>query len=392
MAKEIVSDTHSSPGKRRVDGGSESGAPARFASWVVPPWVRPALRRPDGQPVAAGLGWLLVAGGAGGLAWLLAGPMSATIGSSAFTYNTTLQSAEAPRGLWWVVVIGPMLGFNLVYWFSSPLTRVRQLEVLVAVFSAELLGLTGCVVWIAGAGYSPGAVFGLSAANADAVIGATCLLLLSLTAAAIMLWLVRYTTYEDQRDEYLYRGRTVVTVTKLSTRTHLCWVIGLLVVWALLFSVVVVANGRSSYPPTGQTNNLAWPAKYYDGSELDNTVGTYLPWFGLLWALWLSTLVEKVLYRGPWASQAARSSKRRTPSRRARLAVKFRHWPFAAGGLLASVGVTSSFGPGGVYWSELITGAAAALVCFAIGLLLFRWEWKVRDVNRVTFRLHLAGS
>ena len=377
------------PQSRKLQLSHDEPRTRRFASFSVPPWARLAERKPGGIPILNLLGWLLLAAGAASLLWLIAAPVSATVGSPPWTYNADATGSTAPGFLPTVVIGGPLLGFNLVYWFSRPASRTRQLGCMVALLLAELLLLTAAVVWVTGAGYQAGAVFDLTADSADTVIGMTLLLLVVLAAAGIMFWLGTSTTFEDQRAEYLHDGRTTVTATRMGVRSHLALVLAAFVIW-LLFLVPVFLGHNRRY--TDATTNLTWPERYYDGNELSSAIDTYQPLVGLLWGFALSLLVEKVLYQGVWAARAKASSKRPRASWFARTLVRFRHWPFTIGGLLSTFIVPSAITPDGIHWLDLTTGAATDLVLFGIGLLFFRWEWKARDLTRRTVRLHLAGA
>lgn len=378
-----------------ADPGDASDPRRRpFASWTVPPWVGPALRHPEGQAIVVALGWLMLLAGAGSLAWMVEPQIAATVGSSGFTYDADATATLASGWLAVIVIFGPLLGFNLVYWYVAPAARVRHLSWLVALFGVELLGFVGCVVWIAGADYPAGAVLNLAATNADAAIGFTGLIVVCLIAAGIMLWLNTSSTYEQQRDEYLYGGRTTVATTKVAVRTHAWWVAGLLAPWALLFVPFIASHTRTGDGArvlTGASTNLPWPVEYTYDDYFDKVLAYYSVLFAVAWSLSLSLLIEKVLYRGRWAERAALSKKSR-PSGFARIVVKFRHWPFAVGATVASLGCFTPVNPDDSTWPNVVLAIVVAAIGFAVGLLFFRWEWKARDVHKNTMRLHLAGS
>lgn len=361
---------------------------------MVPPWARQALKHPDGQPIVLALGWLLLVAAAGSLVWIVAPQMSATIGSSGLTYDADATATPAPAWLMLVLVFGSMLGFNLVYWYAPPAARARQLSWVVGLFAVELLGFVSCVVWVTGAEYPAGAVRSLSATDGDNAVGITALIIVCLSAAGIMLWLNTNSSYERQRGEYLQRGQTTVSTTKISVRVHAWWVAGLLAAWALLFIPFIASHSRSgdgSRALTGVDTNLPWPTQYTYADKFDDVLSIYSVLFALAWSLALSVLLEKVLYRGPWAARATASKKARG-SRIARVVVKFRHWPFVLGATLASRACFTPVNPDDSLWPNVVLATIVAAVGFSSGLLFFRWEWKVRDVNENTLRLHLAGS
>lgn len=361
-----------------------------FASVIVPPWVRLAERAPDGRRTPVVAGWMLVLAGAAALIGSIAGPVSATTGSPPWTYVPDARAGGAPAALLAVVVFGPLVGFNLIYWFARPRSRAPQLGWLAVLLSAELLLLTAAVIWVSGAGYPAGAVFDTGADSGDAVIGPTVLLTLGLVAVGIMRWLDTNTTFESQRAEYLHVGRTTVTATRLRHRSLLGLVLAPLAVWLLVLAPLLLSHGRNDSPSA--VTNLPWPQAYHDGDELSATVTVYLPFLGACWGAWGSLLVQRVLYDGQWSGRATASSKRKPASAFARLLVKFRHWPFTLGGVLTGFVVPAVFGPDGISWLDLITGLIAVGACFGVGLLMLRWEWKARDLNRNTVRLQLAGS
>jgi hypothetical protein len=298
----------------QLDPGRATRGRRPFASWVVPPWARSSLRRPGGRPIVVALGWLLLLAAAGSLVGTVAPPVAATVGSAGLTYNTDATATPAPGWLSAVVLLGSLLGFNLVYWSAAPRARVRQLGSMLALFGLELLGVIGCVVWVTGAEYPAGAVRRLSATDGDAAITLTLLFVVCISACGIMLWLTTNSTYEQQRDRYLYEGRATVATTKLGVRAHVWWVLGLLAVWALLFVPMIVSHSRTgdgSRALTPASTNLPWPTEYTYGDTLDEALSYYGVLFALAWSTSLSLLVEKVLYRGTWADRAEASRKSR---------------------------------------------------------------------------------
>ena len=365
-----------------------------FASRVVPPWVRSALEHPAGRPAVVALGWLTLLAAAGSLVWILIPPVSATVGSSGLTYNSDASASATPGWLIAVLVLGSMIGFNLVYWFAPPQARVRHLTWIMALYCVELLGFVGCVVWVSGAGYPAGAVLTLAATDGDGAIGITGLLGICLIACGTMLWLNTNSTYEQQREQYLHSGRTTVTITKVAVRTHVWLVLGPLFVWTLLFIPMIASHvsthgGHSAV--TGSKTNLVWPTKYTYGDTFDLTLSYYSVIVALVWAMSLSLLVEKVLYGRRWAARAKVSNKSR-PRGFARLLVKLRHWPFVLGVTLASLICFTPVNPDDSLIPNAIAGTVVAAIGFGLGLLFFRWEWKARDMTCTNLRLHLAGS
>jgi hypothetical protein len=378
------------------DPADDGRTDRQFASIVVPAWARSALRFPGGRVPIMVLGWGLELLAAGAFVWSVVPQVVATVGRSGFTYaqGATVEHS-APGWLPSVGILGLLLGFNLIYWNAPPAQRARQMAYVVALNLFELVCLMVCVIWVTGAGYPAGAIFDLSTDSADGAVGATLLIGVALAAAGIMLWLGSSSTFDEQRDEYLDEGRTTVTTTSMSVRAHACWFGAILAGWLLLLIPMLLSNsGTNGYSNADVVRDLPWPRKatFYD-DKLSDALTMYAVLLAVLWGLSGSMLIEKLLYRGPWADRAARSRKQaRGAGWLPRFLVRFRHWPIVIAGFGLSIAAQAPPDPSVSRLSDLLPAGVLAVICLAVGLLLLRWEWKVRDLTDKSLKLHLALS
>lgn len=323
--------------------------------------------------------------------------LTSSFGDGFLTYDSTQQLDGASGTLWLVAgsVLLPGIGFSLAYRMAPVRWRLTIASACLALFALDLVFLLDAILWFTGAGHSPDQLFGMSGdADGSGSIVFVLIMLIMTSAPLIMVWLGAGSDFDAHSGEYFATGSARVSVTGIGVRPHAWFLAGLAGLWLLTLVPVAVAAG-SFTADSADPHAQPWGS----GHSADVTSGLtgISLLFGLTSGLALSTLLGKLLYRGPWRDRASR---RRTgaPGRGRRLVVSLRHWPITLATAIAFT-ATSSWLTSEDRFSDVegIIAFVATIVVLggsltALGVWWQGMTWRVRDPRRPRQRLLSKAS
>ncbi|MFJ7217899.1 hypothetical protein [Amycolatopsis sp. NPDC098790] len=313
--------------------------------------------------------------------------LTSSFGSRFLTYDSTQQLTGGSGSLWLVAgtVVLPGIGFSLAYRTAPARWRPAVASVCLGLFALDLVFLLSAVLWFAGTGHSADQLFGMSGdASGSGSIVFVLVMVIMTSAPLIMVWLSAGSDFDARSGEYFATGSARVSVTGIGVRLHAWFLFALSVLWLLVLVPVAVAAG-SFGADSADPHARPW------GSGHSGEVGSGLSGisllFGLTAGLALSTLLGKLLHRGPWRARAARRPPHE-PGRGRRLVVSLRHWPITLATAIAFVGTAAwltsedrfSDTTGIAVYAATIVVLSGSLT--ALGIWWQGMTWRVRDPRR----------
>jgi hypothetical protein len=313
--------------------------------------------------------------------------LASSFGTQVLTYDATRQPTGASGTLWLIAgsVLLPGIGFSLAYRTAPVRWRPAVASVCLGLFAVDLVFLLDAILWFAGTGHTADQLFAISGdASGSGSIVFVLLMLIMTSAPLIMVWLSRGSDFDARSDEYFATGSARVSVTGINVRLHVWFLAGPAALW-LLTLVPVVAAAGSFTADSPDPHARPWGSGH-SADVVTGLTGISLL-FGLTSGLALSTLLGKVLYRGPWR---ARSSRRPggAPGRGRRLVVSLRHWPITLATAIAFVATAAWLtaedrfsDPAGI----AVFAATIVVLCGSLAALGIWWQsmtWRVRDPRR----------
>ncbi|WP_410590532.1 hypothetical protein [Amycolatopsis sp. lyj-23] len=306
--------------------------------------------------------------------------LTSSFGTRWLTYDPA-QQPGGPSGQWWLVagsVLLPGIGFSLAYRGAPVRWQQAVASICLGLFGLDLLFLLAATLWFTGTGHGPDQLFGMSGdASGTGSIVFVLLMAVMTSAPLIMVWLGAGSDFGARSGEYFARGSARVTVTGISVRLHAWFLAGLIASWLVLLVPVAVAASSS----TGDAPDPhARPWGYGHRTEVLTGLSGIALLFGVTSGLALSTLLGKLLYRGPWRARAARRPTG-APGRGRRLVVSLRHWPITVATTIAFPATAAWLTDGG----DFADAAEVVVLCGSLTALGIWWQgmaWRVRNPLR----------